>query len=118
MHLTQVINDLGPKPMQSSTSTDKSIYAGFSCPLEPLNEDFFTLLATQYASAVIDTFVEHFNAPLSSYPGVISSLQRLSGRDNTFDRIWSPALGMCAKAVISKDFEQAVNAAADLLMHA
>lgn len=99
--------------------TEEELYRGFSSPIETLDESFMLSLAGEYATSVVELFLDSFKDSLPRVSsGVVELLEGLAAAGPEFEAIWSPAVGRCLNAIRAADDALARRAAAEFLLHA
>lgn len=98
---------------------EEDIYCGFSCPYQPFNQRFFSLLAAQYSRSLIEVFLDRFEQQLDhTGQGVTEMLSRVHADEPSNDEIfWSPVPAMIMESLTNGDTLSAQRAAASLLLH-
>ena len=98
---------------------EQDIYRGFSCPYQPFNQPFFSLLAAQYSRSLIELFLDRFAQRLDQTGnGVTEMLSSIHANEPPNDEIfWSPVPGLMMEALTDGDTLSAQRAAASLLLH-
>ena len=98
---------------------EQDIYRGFSCPYQPFNQRFFSLLAAQYSRSLIELFLDRFAQRLDQTGnGVTEMLSSIHANEPPNDEIfWSPVPGLMMEALTDGDTLSAQRAAASLLLH-
>jgi HEXXH motif-containing protein len=85
-------------------------YAGFSCPLESLNESLAQTIAGEYARSVLGVFVERF-AHVLSKNGLDDLFSGLLNADLPLELAWSSDLGNLYRATKLGDEDHAMKTA-------
>ncbi len=101
------------------TQEEQDIYRGFSCPYQPFNQQFFSLLAAQYSRSLIELFLDRFEQRLDQTGnGVTEMLSRIYADEPPNDEIfWSGVPAMMMESLTNGDALSAQRAAASLLLH-
>lgn len=101
------------------TQEEQDIYRGFSCPYQPFNRQFFSLLATQYSRSLIELFLNRFEQHLDQTGnGVTEMLSSIHANEPPNDEIfWSAVPGLMMESLTDGDTLSAQRAAASLLLH-
>jgi len=101
------------------TQKEQDIYRGFSCPYQPFNQRFFSLLAAQYSRSLIELFLDRFEQRLDQTGnGVTEMLSGIHANEPPNDEIfWSPVPAMIMESLSNGDTLSAQRAAASLLLH-
>lgn len=98
---------------------EQDIYRGFSCPYQPFDQQFFSLLAAQYSRSLIELFLDRFEQRLDQTgDGVTEMLSRIYADEPPNDEIfWSAVPAMMMDSLTNGDILSAQRAAASLLLH-
>lgn len=101
------------------TQEEQDIYRGFSCPYQPFNQRFFSLLAAQYSRSLIELFLDRFEQRLDETGnGVTEMLSSIHANEPPNDEVfWSAVPGVMMESLTNGDTLSAQRAAASLLLH-
>ena len=96
------------------TQEEQDIYRGFSCPYQPFNRPFFSLLAAQSSRSLIELFLDRFEQRLDQTGnGVTEMLSSIHANEPPNDEIfWSPVPAMIMDSLTNGDTLSAQRAAA------
>lgn len=101
------------------TQEEQEIYRGFSCPYQPFNQRFFSLIAAQYSRSLIELFLDRFEQRLDQTGnGVTEMLSSIHANEPPNDEIfWSSVPAMMMESLTNGDTLSAQRAAASFLLH-
>jgi HEXXH motif-containing protein len=101
------------------TQAEQDIYRGFSCPYQPFDQRFFSLLVAQYSRSLIELFLDRFEQRLDQTGnGVTEMLSSIHASETRNDEIfWSTVPALMMESLTDGDALSAQRAAASFLLH-
>jgi HEXXH motif-containing protein len=93
----------------------KSLYRGFSCPQEKLDQSFISDIASQYARKVTERFLHRYFAILEENgDGLVELIQAWLSREIGFEAAWNPVFGTIGELLAGRTIVPAADVAARL----
>jgi HEXXH motif-containing protein len=103
---------------QSVATADASLLSGFSSPSLPFSNSFLSSIVTNYAHSLFELAAEAFAGQFKSDLSPLSPLSELRASPETFEMLWSPALGSLFQALATNDVRRALRSTVAISLQA
>ncbi|MDQ2808224.1 MAG: hypothetical protein M3Z04_15125, partial [Chloroflexota bacterium] len=99
-------------------SADDQLYHGFACPQEPFDYEFLEVVATGYARALCELFLNRFGPAIDAAGAGLTSLLRTGlAADASFEMVWNLAFGEIKRTLMVPAQSDVLYAATALGLH-